>query len=102
MAQVKIQNLKVKVYDTILANTLDVVVTQDDGTKCSFDYKLLNLSDAPEQNNMPAINFLRGTTLGKSNYKIHGADYAAYVAANKSMQFTIDYIVDKLSLITID
>lgn len=93
--KVKINSVKVKIYDTIEANMLDVRVNQDNGTSAVFVY---NLSNVPIVDDKSMDN--RSTPLGADKFNITADDYAAWVAAtpSKGLEYVATYVCNKLGL----
>jgi hypothetical protein len=105
----KIQPVKIKIFDTVEANTLDVVVNQDNGTSCvvSYNFSCVTPASAPSTT-VTTSTFGVGmsmsgggsttTALGGDRFTLAGSEYTAFSTSPNRFQYAINYVATKFGL----
>ena len=96
----KIQPKKIKIYDTVEANTVDIVVTQDDGLSCSIKYVFSNVQTTNNTEDSQPV-FKRSSEsyiLGNGFFTLKDGNYTVYNSASDRMQYAVGYICNELGL----
>ena len=95
----RIEPKKVKIYDTVDANSLDVVIGQDDGVTCRITYTLSCISAPPTSGSVAPLNRSGGSKLlGQDSYLLKDAEYNSYAVAGNRLQHALEYVATKLGL----